>query len=518
MTTYRKLPAYMWLMTSLLFTAGASAGGPAKSNNLKNAIPWKVEHKAHQFLQEIDSSDYEVKRGHFKLWDLENCDYTYGKIGMCGNNPAAPYVTFAVPPWSDEFVDPALSSVWGPSNEGYNDVYRLDPHEAILVMGQLPPQGSFFSEQTWVFSREGSYDENSTRYQEIANSRLHDFTRIFFKKLNDKRSLLFASLSNPNNNVVIERQSGGSFGEMRYFIITSDKYMDKAVRRMLSRLAVDKRNIFTEPIPKDMKVGLSESSDDFTTLIRYAHPNDGGKPGTPSNSWRKNPPLVVLRIREKNSDHKPKTYPPVVLEPRTAVDEWPLKPDLSALMAAVSRRWGQPCANADCSDRAENFIDLQRAPIYMVGSLCIPFMQNCVGDNWDASYHIHPPSPIDNDEIYVAAGVLGTKSGNAVYTSLSVNQIPMIKGVWDISDKELDGTAKEYSSEVPNADKFYLYYFTRNCKGLEHLTYGHCVELTMIPQGFRVAIAQRNYVRQGSQRGPDSALVLNPIMIKLNRP
>lgn len=518
MINYRKLTANMLLITPLLFTAGASASGGTKSNNIRNAIPLKVERKAKQFLQEIKSSGYEVKRGQFKLWDIAGCEYTYQKIGMCGNNPAAPYVTFALPPWSEEFVDPVLSDIWGPSKEGYNDVYRLDPHEAILVMGQLPPSGSYFSEQTFVFSREGSFDENSTRYQDIVNSPLHDFTPIFFKKLNDKRSFLFASLSNPNNNVVIERQSGGSYGEMRYFIITPNKHMDKAVRRVLSRLAVDKKDIFTEPIPNDLKVGLSEASDDFTTAIRYAHPNDGGKPGTPSDSWRKNPSLVVLRIREKNPTHNPKTYPPAVLETRTAVDERPLKPDLGALMAAVSRRWGQPCTNADCSDRVQNFIDLQSAPIYIVGPLCVPFMQNCLGDNWDASYHIQPPSPIDNDEIYVAGGVLGTKSGNAVYTSLSVNQIPGIKGVWDVSDKELEGTAKEYSVEINNTDKFYLYYFTRNCKGLEHLTYGHCVELTMIPPAFRVAIVQRNYVKQGSTRGPDSALVLSPMMIKLTRP
>lgn len=507
MDKHRKIPRYMLFFTSLLFSAGAFA------KTLSN-----VEQKAAQLLQELKGSDYEVKRGAFKLWDVKNCDYTYQKIGMCGNNPAAPYVVATVPPWKEEFVDPVLADVWGPSKEGFNDIYRLDPHEAIIMMGQLPPPASFFSEQTWLFSREGSFDENSTRYKEIANSPLGVFTRIFFTKLNDKRSLVFASLSNPNNNIVIERQSGGSFGEMRYFIITPDKYMDKAVRKMLSDLAVDNKDIFTEPIPIDMKVGLNEASDDFTTLIRYAHPNDGGMPGTPSDSWRKNPSLVILRIREKNPTHSPKTYPPVVPEKRTAVDERPLKPDLGNIMAAVGRRWGQPCAKADCSDRVQNFIDLQRAPIYMVGKLCIPFMENCLGDTWDASYHIHPPTPIDNGEIYVAAGVLGTKSGNAVYTSLGVNQIPMIKGVFDISDKELEGTAKEYSAEVNNTDKFYLYYFTRNCKGLEHLTYGHCVELSMIPPGFQIAIAQRNYIKQGTQRGPDSKLVLNPMMMKLNRP
>lgn len=514
MMIHRKITARLLVTTAMLFTAGANAG-----NSVANGpVPLKIENKVDHLMNSLRNSGFEVSRGYFKLWETKDCDYTYARIGFCGNNPAAPYIAVAVPPWKEEFVDPALADIWGPSKEGYNDVYRLDPHEAIVVMGQLPPHGSYFSEQTWVFTREGSFDKNSSRYQDIVNSPLGNLANIFFKMASEKRFMAFSSLSNPNNNVVIERQSGGSFGEIKYFIITPDKYMDKSVRKMLTNIAVNKKDIFTEPIPSDMKVGLSEGSDDFTTLIRYAHPDDGGAPGTPSHSWRNNPPLVVLRIREKRSTHTPQVYPPVVLENRTAVDERPLKSDLSSLLSAVGRRWGQPCTNADCSDRAESFIDLQGPPIYMVGTLCIPFMQNCVGDNWDASYHIHPPSPIDQGEIYVAAGALGTKTGNAVYVSLGVNQIPMIKAVLNVSDKQLEGTAKEYSAEVNNADKFYLWYFTRNCKGIEHLTYGHCSELSMIPEGFRTAIVQRNYIKPGTQRGPDSNLLLKPMMMKFTRP
>jgi len=519
MLTHRKSLTYFLFLTHLLFTAGANASARtdavAKGNN---KIPWRIESKARAFMANLTNGGFEVSRGYFKLWDKEDCDYAYAHIGMCGNNPAAPYVIATVPPWKDEFVDPAFANTWSQSKDGFNDIYRLDPHEAIVIMGQLPPPGAFFSEQTWIFSRQGAYDPKNPRYQDVTNSRLHDFTSVFFKQLSQNRALTFASLSNPNNNVVIEKQSGASYGQMRYFVITPDKHMDQAVRNMLADLAIPAQEIFTEAIPSDMKVGLSEASDDFTTFIRYAHPDDGGQPGTPSYAWRTNPPLVVLRIREKAPQQAPETYPPVAYENRTAVDEHNLKEDLSSLMAAVSRKWGQPCTNTDCSDRAENFIDLQRDPIWMVGSLCLSFMENCIGDNWDATYHIHPPLPIDNDEIYAVAGTLGTKTGNATYVSLGMNQIPMIKGVLDISDKELEGSANEYSTEVNNTDKLYLYYVSRNCSGLEQLTKGRCLELSMIPQGSRVAFVQRNYIKPGTQRGPDSALILPPMAVKLQRP
>ncbi len=77
------------------------------------------------------------------------------------NNPAAPYVTFAVPPWPEEFVDPETSSLWGPSQEGYNDNFRFDPREAIVILGRLPPPAAYFAEQTYLFSRQGTIDKSS---------------------------------------------------------------------------------------------------------------------------------------------------------------------------------------------------------------------------------------------------------------------------------------------------------------------------------------------------------------------
>jgi len=523
MISYRKILVCLLSVTALLFAAGASA----KSDSIRpeNKVPGAVESTAQRLRHALLKQGFEVSRGYFKLWGTDQCQYTFDRLGLCfGNNPAAPYVTFAVPPWPNEFVDEKISSVWGPSHAGYDDVLRLDPREAIIILAQMPPPARYFSEQSFVFTRKGTYDTNSDTYQNIANDPdLPNFILpIFFRNVPEisERIILFASLSNPINNVVIERQSQKAFDQIRYFIITPDDFMNQAVRDAFAGISVKDEDIFTEPIPSDMKVGLDRASDDFVTLIRYAQPDDGGAPGTPSDTWRKNLPLVVLRVRDTRHEPQPYTTP-VQLEARTAFDEYTLQSDLISLVSAVHRRWtGQPCAKTDCSDLAKNFFDFQTYPIYMVGPLCTPIGENCLGDNWDAAYQIYGRISVDDGEIYAVAGTLGTRTGNATYVGLSINQISLFKGVANLSDKVLDGTANGYAGEVKNTGYFYLYYFARDCSGLEDLTGGHCfnIDKTLIPQGDSIVLGLRDYVRPGTQRGPDSSLVLPPMVIQLQRP
>ncbi len=142
-----------------------------------------------------------------------------------------------------------------------------------------------------------------------------------------------------------------------------------------------------------------------------------------------------------------------------------------------AQRWGQPCATIDCSDRAGTFQDLQTSPASMVGPLCDPVEENCLGDNWDTAYQIYGPMTLDNGEVYAVAGTLGTETGNATYVGFGINYVEVFLGVANLSDRDLKGTAKRYKREVSNTGKFYLYYFTRDCSGLEDLTDGNCFEL-----------------------------------------
>jgi len=491
-----------------------------------NKVPGQIESKAQRLTHDLQKQGFEVNRGYFKLWDVEQCQYTFDIFGLCfGNNPAAPYIVMAVPPWPNEFLYPKISSSFGPSLPGFNDLYRLDAREAIIILAQTPPPGRFFSEQSFVLTRSGSFSTTSTTYQEIAaNPSSSPLLPVFFKTVNGipGRILSFSSLSNPVNNAVIQNQSNAVFDQQRYFIITPDDFMNQAVRKAFAGISVADKDVFTEPIPvSDVRIGLDEAADDFLTLVRFAQPDDGGGDKTASAKWRKDMPMVVLRVRDTRHEAKPYTAP-LEYQPRTAFNEHALAPDLDNLMSAVARRWGQPCAKADCSDKlTPPSIDFQGAPLHALGTKCRAIGEDCVGDNWDASYLIlGPPKTLDNGEIYAVAGPLGTETDNATYVGLSINKASMLEGIKNLSDTVLKGTATAYAGEVSNADKLFLYYFTRNCSGLESLTGKNCYQIddTLIPAGDRLVLVVRDYLRPGTERGPDSTLLLLPKGILLHRP
>jgi hypothetical protein len=217
-----------------------------------------------------------------------------------------------------------------------------------------------------------------------------------------------------------------------------------------------------------------------------------------------------------------------VLDTRTAVSELGLASDQLSLVMAVAERWGQPCQQPDCADRAQTFLDLQRPPLSLVGPLCTEIGMNCLGDTQDTTYQFVGQFPLDEGQVYAVASTLGTRTGNAVYVALGVNRFPLKQGVANLSDSELQDTVAEYAAYVSDPDLFYLYYFARDCTGLEELTDGNCLSITdeMIPvcpepgdpACDRAVFSQRDYIRPGTQRGPDSLLVLRPVVLKLHRP
>ena len=75
---------------------------------------------------------------------------------------------------------------------------------------------------------------------------------------------------------------------------------------------------------------------------------------------------------------------------------------------------------------------------------------------------------------------------------------------------------------VDNLDKFYVYYFTRDCTGLQDLTHGFCSPVAdtelVLPPGDMASIVERDYMSVGTQRGPDSTLTLPSMLLKLARP
>jgi hypothetical protein len=136
---------------------------------------------------------------------------------------------------------------------------------------------------------------------------------------------------------------------------------------------------------------------------------------------------------------------------------------------------------------------------------------------------------LDDGQIYAVAGPLGTETGNATYVGLGLNSSTKKKGFSNLSEIELEDTANEFASGVlTDTAKLFVYYFARSCAGLAAYTSGHCREIPESeipvctdPAGAgcdKLTISLRDYIKPGTQRGPDTALTLPPMVLKLHRP
>jgi hypothetical protein len=494
-----------------------------------------------RFIRELRSSGLEVSVGYPTLWDEADCSYSYPVYYNCfGNNPAAPYVVPVVKLWPEEYVDPSMVNGLGRTRPGYSVTYRLDPREAIVFFGRMPPPARYIGLQTWIWTT--GWVSATSPWDEAAYNVYADAAGPLIKYLfatvppvdfatdppvYGERVQSISSLANNINNVVMEKLSGPPWDQMRYFVITPDQFTDRAVRDVLGSLGVDQGEIFTAEIPPNFEdapvgpLGLGEDAVDFFTNIRYAMPEDEQA----ADAWRKSLPLTVLRVRRVSGTPQP--FENRWADARTAVDEisdTALSSGLSSLIDAVIARAQSQGLMLD--KVPEEMRDLQ-ADLGNFGPHCRAIGMNCLGDNRDASYFLFTPRSLDAGRFYAVVGTLATETDNGTYVGLSVNDASLLKGVLNISDTTLKGSATSYHSEVNDPDKFFVHFFTRDCDAIADLTDGACTTITadMVPVAgddrapgdpglhglFSAAV--RVYIAPGSERGPDSNLQLRPVVL-----
>jgi hypothetical protein len=491
--------------------AVATAADPlSKINRLSPSL----ENKVQLFKADLVSNGYAIERGYWTLWSANDCKYPLQSMGFCyGNNPTAPYALAVVPQWRDEYSDQSTNHVLSTFQRNMNAIYRLDAREALVVAAELPPPGRYMGIQSNVFSRETEPNTEDFVYKQPV---LDDLMRgILFSAMPDpSRMMVIASIGNSTNNVVMTQQTGQPWqaGQQRFFVITPDADVADSVKAALLRAGVPSANdIFVEKVSPDLvRVGLGKSADDMITYIRYALPNDIAA----GNEWRANLPLTVFRVRDMSSVRPANPFPIEEYDARNwNFDETALADDINSLVGAVRSYWNQPAAPRFQSFSLFTVFDL-------VGQHCLGYPNpargpmNCLGDTQDSDYQISRSFSLDSGQVIAVLGTLATQTGNATYTSLSVNWFPQLVGIRNIDDNVLDGTAARFASALDNdASLFYVYYVARDCSGLEN-----CAQVSRqsVPVGDLIKIIQRNYVTPGFARGPDPSKLLNPVEIVLN--
>lgn len=486
--------------------------------------------------RDLRSKNLEVTGGYTRLYVQEDCDnYTYPKLANCfGNNPASPYQTVFVKRWQNEYADARTEDAFGKTGPRFTATPRLDRREAIIVLGTMPPPARYMGLQTWVMTKQGRW--TTENYDKIAKIQ-PELVKFLFTTVppSDKqtgRIVSFSSVNNNVNDVTIERQSGSVWGQNRYFVITPDQQMDRTVRSSLQRLGVGSKDVYTEAIPPKLEnrsigpIGLGKRANDFITLLRYTMPEDKAA----GDAWMENPPLTVLRVRERPSSQRaPEPFPPDFLEKRTGVPEQWLAGSQQQLVKAVCARaargpWKLDTRNSGCAEAApysESTMHDLLNELGQSGPECRSIGMDCLGDNQDASYFFAPARPLDQGQVYAVIGTLATETGNGTYVGLSVNDASRLKGVLNVPDTDLAGSANGYK-KVANRDKLFVHYFSRDCRGLRGLTGAACTTITedMVAKAGddsaqgdpkshgQINFALRTYVKPGSERGPDPKLQL----------
>jgi len=495
-----------------------AASDPLSSSN---PLPASLERKVSDLQEILEANGYEFMRGYWDLWTAEDCKFPLQTLGTCyGNNPTAPYVLAMLPHWEDEFVDQKMHHALAAGQRDMTPNYRLGEGEALVILAEIPPPARYFGLETNVFTREGSLNEEDPVYKMLAD--VPDLQAIIFHAApNPDRRMLVASIGNSVNNVVIEEQSKESWGQQRFIVVTPDEDMAAAMTDALAGLeGVEPDHVFTEPVsPSLVRLGYGPAADDLITYIRYSMPNDlelGEK-------WRRELPITVLRVRGPGSLVAGRPFDIPEYEQKIAnTDEGMFEDDLQSLVEAVKEYWdqdvlsfgfkslslwvdliGQHCLGHTGAPLPPPEITLPRGPM------------NCLGDIQDADYQISASHLLDSGQVIAVVGTLGTQTGNATYSSLSVNWFPALVGVQNRDDVVLEGSAQKFKDSLVNPyTKFYVYYFARDCSGL----YPWCLEIprTLVARGETIKFVQRNYVNPGSRRGPDPTRILNPFTIEFD--
>jgi hypothetical protein len=487
-----------------------------------NRMPAALERTVGRLRIGLEVNGFAVARGYWTLWGVDDCKYPLQTLGYCyGNNPTAPYVLAVLPLWKDEYVDPKFYHILNNPPRNMTSTYRLDPREALVIAAQLPPPARYFGIGSNVFTREIAFNPDDPIYQSGKVTDPLLLSILFGASPDPLRRMMVASIGNSTNNVVIEQQTGQTpWNRPAYFVIASDAGMAAKMTDALVRAGASSSDIFTEPVSPDLvKVGLNSSADDLITYIRYALPVDKAA----GERWRQELPLTIFRVRDVSSRHYNNPLPvPTYTERNANFDETTMEmtDDFTNLQDAVRTAWGESESEAPLLPffSAYNFLDL-------IGQHCLGYPDpargpmDCLGDSQDADYQISASGQIDGGQVIAVLGTLSTETGNATYTSLSVNWFPELVGVANIDDTELKGSAADFAGALQhNSDLFYVYYVARDCTGLAHC---HEISTTLVPTGGTIKFIQRNYVNPGSSNGPDPNKILNPVAIVLdgqNRP
>lgn len=448
---------------------GATSAGSSGSVGLGGETSGSAMGSADELVTTLEGDGFEVSEGKFRLLDLSQC-CDEGK-SCAGNNPSSPYCAYYLPRAPQQTAPNDNEDADGLSNS-----YRLAADEAVVWIGETPPEAAYFGFTDYLMSRDdGSGDRGS----------------------------VFASLGETLNNGVLGvagPSDGVKFGRQAMVIHTPDAGIAERIKRAALRAGVEEAAINIAPIDAEStRLGLEASADTLGVLFRSALYTDEAA----GERWLSVPPAYLFRVTPVSEPTETAPYGKAPTRPKDA------ETDENSTYAEAATELERAIIEAYATTHdaiVEPMTEGTPDPY-----ACIAGERSCAGDNRDTIYPATSPFlwPVRLKDFLIVHGVDHSQTGKATYANASLYAVQHLAGVAAVSSKSWSGSAARYLPDHPLADKLYAYKIARACNGDEF-----CLEVPAAPcpggiaPGALAVVAFRAYLEPTSNTGPDPALLV----------
>ena len=492
----------------------------------------------HNWINTLSSQDYTVVQGNVFLMVNTDCPTFVAIFDSCfGQNPASPYI-IPQPPIEHSYVDPYYAvQLNTPGPDGLTNImYRLGDHDALVTIIAYPPKAAYFGYQSYVFTRDISH------YAGITPPRPPTVSP------DPSRYEIFGSIGDDVNSVIVQNQYGSApwGGTVVMYITTPNHNLADALMANARRHGINPHSIFVEPVGSNVITGNGARADDLMTLMRYAVPESTSAASDWQNALRRN----VLVYKVTNTEIAVSRFG---ANPYTAhvsnTDETglttPLQ-QLATLLQTYLAATQTPIATATSHQlEATARYDAKGLPTAgLVGSTCIAYGVNCLGDNQDTSTYatlLNYGLLLGPEETAFIAGVNHSVESvnNNHYVSVDINNASNTSGVAAASQTNptavgfdsgfLTGSAQQVLTAlgitIPPGDteltehisKFYVTFIARNCNNATiAAANAYCIDLmgrSLIPLEDPISIFERSYVVPGRTAGGYPPVMVYPYIV-----
>jgi hypothetical protein len=430
------------------------------------------------FTNALAQDGFDMALGIASAWNVpeEWCASTPGiDTALYANNE--PYVVVKVP-----------QTVKGSQLSPY---FKLQPDEAIVLIGLTPPPARYFSYTPYLVTR--VYPDGKTLKP-------------------------FASLGDSVNNATVRTTGSSPFNSPVALIFTPDQGTDARVRAALQRAGYPPAIVNTVVFPASMlNLGYDENADFLLIALRNAIWLNKAE----GEAYIANPQLSVFKVKPRTpATANPFPVPPVRVR-GTGQTELDLKNKLDQLrQGIIAANPGLHATDIVLSPMCNDGCDLIQRGI----ELCI--------DSRDALYigaGLPEWDPLTNhitlaeDEFLMIYGPNHVATGKATYMNINVYASETAKlTLGTIDDRNFtNNTAKPYlPADDPAADAMYAYKISRSCAAGE----ANCKPLS-VPQGCTrltldsstlLGVFTRIYLEPATGVGPAPSEILYDRVIKFS--